>query len=295
LRKFVEKEGADDYHKMDGKMINCKICGSSRTEIKHLGGEALIFCQSCTVTFLAQISAVEESTQYYESEYQITAPDYISTEKRRIFRLPEQIKLIAKLAQLKPPPAAALDIGCDKGYFLDEMRRYGYAVAGVEPSSAARNYCSNLGLDVKKNIDEITGTYDIVTLWHTLEHVGEPLEFLSRVCRCLDRNGIIAIRVPDFGCLWRKIFGPHWIWFQAHNHYFHYTAPALRRLLQRAGFEIIQIESQRPNDRLTKSAYRLAARTFKEYFNATTPLQKKIGRIYEDVTGIELWAIGAKK
>ena len=151
--------------------ISCKICGSAQTATERLGSNEVVFCQACTVTFLARLPAHDELASYYESNYRITTQDYIATEERRIFRLPEQIKLIAKLAQLKPPPAAVLDIGCDKGYFLDEIRRYGYSVTSVELSDAARKYCAQIGLDVKKSIDEINGTYDMVTMWHTLEHI----------------------------------------------------------------------------------------------------------------------------
>jgi len=105
---------------------------------------------------------------------------------------------------------------------------------------------------------------------------------------------MIAIRVPDYGCFWRKLFGEKWIWFQPQNHCFHYTDKALRALLNRAGFEVMQIQSQRPNDRLTDKAYNLVSKTFKEYWGERVALRKKLGRIYEDITGIELYALAVK-
>jgi 2-polyprenyl-3-methyl-5-hydroxy-6-metoxy-1,4-benzoquinol methylase len=280
---------------MTDKIKRCKICDSSHTVVERLGGKEFVFCESCNVTFLADPPLREELASYYESNYQITAQDYIATEKRRIFRFPEQIKLIATLAQMKPPPASVLDIGCDKGYFLDEMRRYGYAVMGVELSSAARLYCKNIGIEAKQSTDELKEAYDIITMWHTLEHIGDPVGFLKQLCNHLAAAGLVAIRVPDYGCLWRKIFREKWIWFQPQNHYFHYTENALRQLLQVAGLEVIQIQSQRPNNGLTDKAYRLAARTFGKYWNDGISLKKKMGKIYEDVTGIELYALAIKK
>ncbi len=276
-------------------MPSCKICDSQNTALQRLDDTEVVLCKDCEATFLANIPPEQELAEYYEGNYRITAQEYIATEKRRLFRFPEQIKLIAKLAQLKPPPASVLDIGCDKGYFLDEIRRYGYAVMGVEPSSAARLYCTNIGIEVKNSTDELNGTYDIITMWHTLEHIGDPVGFLNRVQNHLAAKGLMAIRVPDYGCLWRKIFRDHWVWFQPRNHYFHYTEKALRQLLQVVGFEVIQIQSQRPNDSLTDKAYRLAARTFGKYWNDRISLKKKIGKIYEGVTGIELYALAIKK
>jgi hypothetical protein len=115
------------------------------------------------------------------------------------------------------------------------------------------------------------------------------------MCDHLNHKGIIAIRVPDYGCFWRKLFGDKWIWFQPQNHYFHYTETALNQLLQLVGFEVIQIQSQRPNNNLTDKAYSLALMTFKKYWGDTISLRKKLARIYENITGIELCAIAVKK
>ena len=276
-------------------MLRCKICDAPNTSIKHIGNTELVFCKACKVAFLATLPSQEQLSRYYENKYEITTQEYISTEKRRIFRIPEQIKLISKLARLKPPPASVLDVGCDKGYFLDEIRRCGYSVLGVEPSQAAQDYCRRIGIEVKTTVDEIKATYDIITMWHTLEHVSEPVTFLNHLCEHLDPKGIVAVRVPDFGCFWRKIFGDRWVWFQPQNHYFHYTMPALNRLLEQVGLDVIEIYSQRPNNALTDKAYNLAFRAFRKYWKEKISLRKKLARVYENITGVELWAIAVKK
>jgi len=276
-------------------MVSCKICGSRDTAKARLGDAELIFCKTCTVTFLASLPSEPGMKEYYESAYRITAPDDPATEKRRFFRWPEQIKLIAQLMRLKPPPAAVLDVGCDKAYFLDEIRRYGYRVSGVEPSKTAREYCRQIGIETHGSIDELNATYDIITLWHTLEHVGDPVGFLRRVHALMNQRGVLAIRVPNFDNVWRRIFRARWIWYQPQNHCFHYTAAALHRLLTLVGFKSIQIKSQRPNNRLTRKAYGLAAKTFKAYRGDRVTFKKLAGRIYEDVTGIELYALAVKE
>jgi hypothetical protein len=215
----------------------CRICGSLNTGIIMCGSTPLVRCRDCDAVFLETMKSSEELAEFYAHDYTLNETHDLSVyERRRMFRLPEQVKLLADLRRLKPPPASLLDIGCDKGFFLDEARRHGYTVAGVEP-----------------------------------------------------------FRVPDFSSLWSRTLGPRWCWFQPHAHYFHYTPRSLRHLLEQSGFDVQWVRSQHPNDRLTRRANKLANRTFGRYFQSGPTLRNRVGRIVEDVTGVELYAAGIKR
>ncbi|NDF29742.1 MAG: methyltransferase domain-containing protein [Nitrososphaeria archaeon] len=98
-----------------------------------------------------------------------------ASEHRRLFRIPEMHWLISQLdANGVHSGSSILDIGCDKGYFLDQCRRFGYIVQGVEPSESARAYCNQAGLDVKPHLQDISEHCDAITLWHVLEHFTNP-------------------------------------------------------------------------------------------------------------------------
>jgi 2-polyprenyl-3-methyl-5-hydroxy-6-metoxy-1,4-benzoquinol methylase len=147
-----------------------------------------------------------ETDHYYKYTYFMGEFNEIANiERMRHFRYPERVWLINVIQATKPAPADLLDIGCDKGFFIDDARRYGYNVHGVEPSERARAYCGKIGLRVVESIDEVSGNYDVVTMQHSLEHFSQPLIGLTAAYNCLRPGGIIIVRVPDFSSMWRKL------------------------------------------------------------------------------------------
>ena len=115
--------------------INCKICGSAKVESFEIGGHHLIKCADCTAIFSEKIPGEEELRKYYESEYKIFPEEPLVREQRRIARIPEQFSLIREISEFIAAPARILDIGCDKGFFLDECRRMGYEAAKTQKPS----------------------------------------------------------------------------------------------------------------------------------------------------------------
>jgi 2-polyprenyl-3-methyl-5-hydroxy-6-metoxy-1,4-benzoquinol methylase len=272
----------------------CKICGSHDIGEIDVGGHQLLNCNKCTAVFSAEIPGEEELRDYYESEYRIATAGELAIEQRRISRLPEQLQLIREISEYKQPPAQIVDIGCDRGFFLDEARRMGYETAGVEPSAAGRRYAENIGLDVRPAFDEIPGEFDICTMWHSLEHHRDPVGSLREIRGRLRDGGMIFVRVPNFDQLWQKVFGERWIWFQPENHYYHFSKKSLATALTRAGFSPQKIESRRPNTPLTRQMSRAAWQTFRSIFGINTTFRKKVGKIYENLTGVEVFAAARK-
>lgn len=269
------------------KMPPCRICASVDLANVMIGTISLVHCNSCNIFYLKDMPSQNELEKYYLSNYQITSDDVVNTEKRRLFRIPEQIKLISEIKKLKPPPAKLLDIGCDKGFFMDEARRWGYEVCGVEPSELARSYCSNIGLTTYRLLSDVDEKFEIVTMWHSLEHHLEPVEFLKLVQSIMSDNSFLLIRVPAYDNIWRKIFSSNWIWFQPKNHYFHYTEKSLEYLLNMLGFDAIKIEKRKPNDKYTKRTNKIITSLLKN----KDVIKKRFARVYEDITGVELFAI----
>lgn len=238
--------------------------------------------------------SVLEAGRYYKYTYFMGEfGDVANIERMRHFRYPERVWLLNTIQAMKPAPADLLDIGCDKGFFIDDARRYGYNVRGVEPSERARVYCTKIGLCVTETIDQVSENYDVVTMQHSLEHFSQPMIGLAAIYSCLRPGGIVIVRVPDFSCMWRKLRGEKWIWFQPENHYFHYSKKSLGIALTKAGFDVTSIISRRPNDALTVRSNLLAGRVFKGKATSKT-FRSRLARVLEDVTGVELFAIARR-
>lgn len=268
----------------------CAVCDSDALQQRLVGRTKVLVCGQCSavVTPLADNAAVE----YYETDYSLTTTTRASTELHRYFRYPEYQQLVGHISSRVKPPAALLDVGCDHGFFLDDARRYGYRVTGVEPSGRGRRYAQSIGLQVHESINTLSDSFDVVTMWHVLEHIPDPRGFLSQLSRHMNAESVLFVRVPDFGHYVSKLFRDKWIWFQPQHHAVHYTKQTLRLVLERSGFTVDVVEQRRPNNRLTSKSYRQAIKVMHEAHGLPKPgLRGRLARYYQDITGVELFAI----
>lgn len=270
---------------------NCRICDGNNLLTKNIGKTSLIHCTDCDIHYLADFSEKAKIDDYYKHEYKITSSDILDAEFRHLFRMTEQYHLIGEIQKYKKAPANLLDIGCDKGFFIDIARRFNYNCLGIELSDAAVEYSGKIGLNVKSSIEATDNLWDIAVMWHSLEHIPEPVEFLSELHSKLNTDAYLFIRVPAFDSIWRKLFGLKWIWFQPQNHFFHYSLKSLNHLLTQSGFELVELSHRKPNNRITRKMYRIANSSFGQTFDYRKSMLSHLKRYYEDLTGIELYAV----
>jgi SAM-dependent methyltransferase len=142
------------------------------------------------------------------------------------------------------------------------MRQAGWICAGVEPNPVAAGFAqSELGLNV------VTGDifawpaqaqFDLVTLWDVLEHTPSPTAVLRQARALLKPRGWLALSVPNWGSLERRLFGERWIAHDAPRHLYHFAPQPLRALLGRAGFVVRRLQAAAPVHSLASNALRLA-------------------------------------
>ena len=128
-----------------------------------------------------------------------------------------------------------------------ELRRRGIDGAGVEPSSHARGRCRDLfDGPVYEDIDAAAAAgqqYDAAVLLFSLEHLPAPVRALQTIHGMLSEGGVVVIRVPNIDSLESQVFGPRW--FQVHlpAHCFHFNPHSLARLLDRSGFDVLELDT----------------------------------------------------
>ena len=137
-----------------------------------------------------------------------------------------------------------LDIGCGTGEFLKVLMQ-DYQVEGIEPEPQAAQWArERFGLKVHTgylaDIPLEDGKYDLVTLWHVLEHIPDPAGELNRIHRLLSNPGKLLVALPNIRSLDARIYGSCWIAIDAPRHLWHFTHNPLILLAAKCGFSLVQ-------------------------------------------------------
>jgi SAM-dependent methyltransferase len=142
-----------------------------------------------------------------------------------------------RLARAVANPSRLLDFGCGDGGFLAAASASGWHAVGVEiqPEQARSK-----GLAVRERIEDISGPFDLITLWHSLEHTRSPREVLGALADRLSPAGTLIVAVPNFSSLQARFFKSSWFHLDVPRHLFHFTPFALMGLLQGCGLEVVR-------------------------------------------------------
>jgi SAM-dependent methyltransferase len=161
------------------------------------------------------------------------------------------------------PKGNLLDVGCGLGVYLTTVRDLGWRVRGVEIGTAAAQYArEHYGLDVfSGSFDEAdlpANHFDVVTLWHVLEHFPSPAVALSGIRDLLTADGLLILGLPNFASLDRMIFKENWNGYEIPLHLYHFTPISIERLLEKNGYRMLKIvHTVRPSD-MRKSVFNTA-------------------------------------
>lgn len=129
------------------------------------------------------------------------------------------------------------------------MQKKNWEVQGIEPDPLACEFARNkFGLNVILGTLETVvlepAQFDVITLWHVLEHLHNPVDYL-RICRrLLKPSGQLVVELPNFDCLQSRVFRNNWYALMVPEHLSHFSPRTLPVVLQLAGFENIQILHQ---------------------------------------------------
>lgn len=159
----------------------------------------------------------------------------------KLFRLYRAFKIFT----IYPKAKSILDIGSGRGftlYFLRKIFKYDNVV-GTQIAAAALKFSrEKLGLNIYSedllNINLEEEQFDLVTIWHVLEHVKDPEAYIEKIYRLLKGHGRVVIEVPNFSSWTRKFTGKNWLGLDFKHHLWFFAFPALSKLLEKHAFKI---------------------------------------------------------
>jgi 2-polyprenyl-3-methyl-5-hydroxy-6-metoxy-1,4-benzoquinol methylase len=188
--------------------------------------------------------SLEKLPGYYESD------DYISHTdgKRSLFeRMYHLIKNIAlknkvKLINAQSQKGTLLDIGAGTGDFLVVAKNNGWDTTGIEPSAKAKAIAINKGVHFADNLSDLKShAFDVITMWHVLEHVPNLDDYILELKRLLKPTGTILIAVPNFKSFDANYYGRFWAAYDVPRHIWHFSKTAIQKLFAEKQMNMVDV------------------------------------------------------
>ncbi|MDA8326280.1 MAG: class I SAM-dependent methyltransferase [Nitrospiraceae bacterium] len=233
----------------------CPVCRSQDlTEYREIDGALrLLKCTDCGLVFLDPVPG--DLSVFYEGYRREGGKRFLYGAETLVkyFRV-RRARMIDRLFGPRRKTDGAvkkndgnprvLDIGCGRGLMLAELKSRGFECYGTElPGQAPfRQKTGDAPFTVYEGdlteLDLPGGFFDVVTVWHVLEHVRDPVQTLKEVRRILKPGGLLVISVPNIGSLQAKLFGRRWIHLDLPRHLYHFSPGPLAHALKQSGFAV---------------------------------------------------------
>ncbi|HEY4003323.1 MAG TPA: class I SAM-dependent methyltransferase [Candidatus Xenobia bacterium] len=236
-------------------MAVCPLCQSSGETRQTHAGYQVKWCRDCDFGFVDPPMPKTEHRTWHNQDFFVRyygeSIESFYARKGALYQR-EVAKKAWMVEQLRRhvPSGRILDIGTGQGLFSYTARDAGYDVHATEVCPMDVAYHRSQGLDVFDGYIEDAhfdgNSFDAVTMWHTLEHVYDPLGTLTEVCRILKPGGYLVGALPNWrgiGTQARLVLG-HPLFDPATDHelhFFHYSPRALKIAFEKSGLKPISI------------------------------------------------------
>ena len=225
---------------------SCVVCGARAfSPVITIASWSVIECKECGHGVVANAPPQQDLESLYDKVYFTTryhsplgpnGPAFA----RRIRQETHRIRFVNRFFR----KGRLLDIGCGNGYFLFAARKAGLQAVGFDVTETNRHYIeSELGGELLvgdvKSLPLAPDSFDVITLWHTLEHHQSPSDTIQQCLQWLKKKGVLIVEVPNHHSIDARKYGPTWPNWDLPFHLHHFSEGSLRRLLQQAGLPII--------------------------------------------------------
>lgn len=222
-------------------MINSKVKDFS------VSGEEFSLIENKEFGFLETYPQpkTEDLSRYYKSEDYISHTNTKRNWFEKVYHSVRKITLKQKLKfinSFNSETKNVLDIGCGTGHFLQVCQKYNWNVTGIEPDTNARAIANTLinnrvfGAQELKNLPK--SSFDVITLWHVLEHLPNLKEDLTRINSVLKPNGILIVAVPNYKSFDAKHYKSFWAALDVPRHLWHFNKQSIKTLGHSFGFKL---------------------------------------------------------
>ncbi|MFD0990533.1 class I SAM-dependent methyltransferase [Mariniflexile jejuense] len=194
--------------------------------------------------------ASDKLSDYYKSD------DYIShtNSKRNLFEkvyhIVRHISVIQKLKLINSFSSSSektlLDVGCGTGDFLQAAKNNHWEIFGIEPNQEARTIANiktdNAVFNTQKLSEFESKSFDVITLWHVLEHLPNLEEQIAIFKKLLKPQGILIIAVPNYKSYDANYYKEFWAAYDVPRHLWHFNKASISKLFLKASMQVTKIK-----------------------------------------------------
>jgi 2-polyprenyl-3-methyl-5-hydroxy-6-metoxy-1,4-benzoquinol methylase len=207
-------------------------------------------CDDCTLQFTQNVPSQEDIAPYYKSEEYISHSDTKKGIVNNLYHSVRSVMLKRKynLVNKFAKASTLLDYGCGTGYFPAYVKAQGKSVKAIEIDADARAYAKKKwNLDIYEPSALTDGTlanhsFSVISLWHVMEHLYHPEEYLKRFHQLLHNDGTLVIAVPNYTSLDAQHYGPEWAAYDVPRHLWHFSPASIVAFASKHGFDLLTKE-----------------------------------------------------
>jgi len=198
---------------------------------------------------------IKDLGKYYESEDYISHTDANKTLFDKVYQIAKNYAIKRKVALIKKfkiqnSKFKILDIGTGTGDFLTACKKENFNVVGVEPNQKAFKISkskleniNSINFELYNSIEKVKkeNQFDIITMWHVLEHIPNLEDYIIQLKKLLKPNGTLVIAVPNYKSFDATYYKEFWAAYDVPRHLWHFSKKAISLLFKKEKMEVEKI------------------------------------------------------
>jgi len=242
----------------------CRLCGDKRRQIildniitRYNDRFRLSQCDSCALVTTAPAPSDKMLQQYYDQDYWQSAEASKNSFLLDTLYRWRMAPIISAIQQYTTYNSKILDWGCGDGSFIRLLRNFGFHSFGID-AYMKDHHDPQISATTIEKTDFRDEYFDIITCFHVLEHLAEPLTAVRHAWKLLKTGGLLIVEVPNLDSVGFQVFRRRWQPLEIPTHLNHFTSATLQKVLVTAG-KIELVKTEYFSHRISPSALVLSA------------------------------------
>ena len=182
--------------------------------------------------------------KYYDPNNYISHSDNGNNLLEKVYQTVKKYTLNKKVTLINKYSSTQkkiLDIGCGTGEFLINAKNKNWITVGVELNDSARKKATDKNLEIYSSLDAINNQkFDVITLWHVLEHLPDLDKQINKIVSLLNENGTLIIAVPNYKSYDAQYYREFWAAYDTPRHLWHFSQNAIKGIFKNKKIELVK-------------------------------------------------------